>query len=198
MRSALRIACWCGVLWMGSTLTADEPQKVAGRTVEGWAEELKSDNRIVRLRAAKSLGAFGEAAAKPLVAALESEDAGVRYIAAAHLGRIGGQPLRDAVEPLMEIRQDETQPAVQLAAAFALFKADAGEAELKLLADRLSDPERGMACSAAEFLGWIGPAAEPAIPALEKAYAANKPGGKGDYHVGGAAQNALRKIRGEQ
>lgn len=198
MLSAATLACWCGLFCPCSTLAAEEPKRVAGRAVDGWAEDLKSDNRVVRLRAAKSLGAFGEAAAKPLSTALESEDAGVRYIAAVHLGRIAGQPLSDAAERLEELREDDSQPAVQLAAAFALFRGGAGEDELKLLADRLSYPERGMACSAAELLGMIGPAAKPVVPALEKAYAENKPGGKGDYHIGGAAQNALRHIRGEE
>ena len=35
---------------------------VAGRTLEGWARDLDSENEIVRLRAVKSLGPFGEQA----------------------------------------------------------------------------------------------------------------------------------------
>jgi hypothetical protein len=64
-----------------------------------------------------------------------------------------------------------------------------------LLITRLESPERAMCCSAAEMLGQLGATAAPALSALEKARDENLPGGKGDYHLGGAATEAMRKIR---
>jgi HEAT repeat protein len=199
--------CWLHLLGVGlivsgtsfgnaaAQLAADEPARVAGRTLQGWADDLASSDRTIRLRAVKSLGAFGAAAAEPLHDALAADDAGVRYTAAVHLGRIAGEPLAVAVERLGTLRSDGAHPGVQMAAAFALFRANQTADNLQLLTARLDYPERGMACSAADLLGMLGPAAEAAIPALEKTYAAHRPGGDGDYHIGGAAQNALRLIR---
>jgi hypothetical protein len=48
-----------------------------------------------------------------------------------------------------------------------------------------------MACSAAELLGRVGPPASEALPALEEARQHS------DYHVQGAALNAMRAIRSE-
>jgi hypothetical protein len=62
--------------------------------------------------------------------------------------------------------------------------------------ETLQYPERGMACTAAFLIGELGADAKEAEPALRRMYEQNKPGQKqGDYHRGGAAMNALRKIR---
>lgn len=175
---------------------AADANTIAGRDLAGWAEDLQSDDRIVRARAAKTLGAFGEEAADVLTGALSNDEPAVRYWSAYHLGRL--QIDQEAtVEKLQQQRRAEENPGVQLALVFALCRVGETDGNLDLLIERLEHPSRGMACSAAEFLGMLGPAAEQAVPALEAAYAANEPGGKGDYHVGGASQNALRKIRGE-
>ncbi|MEM9703110.1 MAG: HEAT repeat domain-containing protein, partial [Planctomycetota bacterium] len=60
----------------------DGPKLVAGRTLDGWAQDLSSESRIVRNRAVLSLRAFGAAAAPELVGALEHEDEAVRFWAA--------------------------------------------------------------------------------------------------------------------
>ena len=71
--------------------------------------------------------------------------------------------------------------------------------DLPLLVETLAYPERGTACSAAELIGRIGPDAAAAIAPLEAAYSKHRPGAKGgDYHIGGAALNALRKLRPTQ
>ncbi len=171
---------------------------VAGRTVDQYAEQLSSENRVVRLRAIKSLGAFGEAAGDVLVSALENDDRAVVYTAAVHLGRIGNQPLKSAVEPLTALAENKDSLSLRMAASFALCRAGQIDKRLSVLADALSYPDRGTACSAAELIGMLGKDAAAAIEPLEKVFANNDPAKRnGDYHVGGAANNALRKIRGE-
>ena len=181
-----------GNLEKSSTLT------IAGRSVEDYAVELNDENRVVRLRAARSLGAFGFTAGDTLRAALAHEDAAVRYIAAEHLGRIGGKPLEQAKSQLTKLAKDESSLAVQLAASFALCRAGLVDQHLPLLIETLRYPERGTACTAAELIGNIGPTAAAATRTLQEVHAKNRPGVKGgDYHIGGATSNALRKLRPE-
>jgi hypothetical protein len=175
---------------------ADDSPTVAGRTVDQYAAELNAQDRVVVLRAAKSLGAFGAVAGETLRESLDHQDAAVRYIAAEHLGRIGGKPLETSIERLCELAADESSLAVRLAASFALCRNGLTDDHLPLLIETLDYPERGMACSAAALIGMIGPQAAAAIGPLETVYEKNRPGAKGgDYHVGGAAMNALRKVR---
>ncbi len=181
-----------------STSIADDPDTVAGRTVDDYAAQLNSPDRVVRLRAVKSLGAFGEAAGDPLVKALESDDKAVQTTAAVTLGRMGGKPLQTAKPQLASISKDETSLALRVAASFALCRAGDIDKHLPTMIDALSYPERGMVCSTAELIGMLGPSAKAAIEPLQQAYQKNRPGAKGgDYHIGGAAMNALRKIKGE-
>ena len=177
----------------------EETQLVAGRTVDDYAAQINDDDRVVRLRAIKSLGAFGAAAGEVFSESLGHDDAAVRYIAAVHLGGIGGEPLENSKTRLSELAADETSLAVRLAASYALCRAGLLDQHLPLLIKTLDYPERGTACSAAELIASIGPSAAAAIQPLEAVYEKNRPGVKGgDYHIGGAAMNALRKIRIQQ
>lgn len=176
---------------------ADPVQSVAGRSLTEYAQQLSSDNRVVRLRAAKSLGVFGESAGPALLEALQNQDAAVQYIAAEHLGLIGGQPLEQAKPELIRLSDEVSPLPVRMAAAFALCRSGDVKTHLSTLTDALQHRERGVVCSAAALIGKIGPEAETAIEALEKVHAEHRAGVKGgDYHRGGAAMNALRQIRG--
>ncbi len=84
-----------------------------------------------------------------------------------------------------------------MAAAYALCRSGKLDAPLDLLIARLEDDERGMACSAAELIGELGPAAARAVPALEQARDAQPPAGGSVYHVDRAAAHALRKVQPE-
>ncbi len=177
---------------------ADAPTTIAGRTIADYATQLEDPDRVVRLRAIRSLGAFGPDASDAIRTALDHDDAAMRYIAAVQLGRIGGKPLELAEDRLLELTTDERSQAVQMAASYALCEAGKAEQHLPRLIESLSYPERGMACSAAELIGMLGSDAKAAVAPLEDVYEKNRPGAKGgDYHIGGAAMNALRKIRGE-
>lgn len=177
--------------------TFNEGKKVAGRTLAEWNVDLSSSNEIVRLRAVKSLGPFGMSAAAVLQKCLSDESDAVQYWAADHLGSIGPKISKSKsrariVDSLEAIIQASPEKAVSMASAYALFKIDAKKEHLDLVIKRLSHVERGMACSAAEFLGKIGPPAKSALPELEKKYKEH-----GDYHVRGACLNAIRKIKGK-
>lgn len=172
------------------------PPTVAGRTVQQYDIDLDHEDRVVRLRAVKSLGAFGASAAEPLRDALDHQDAAVRYTAAVHLGRIGGETLKAAQQRLQQLAGDETSFAVRMAASFALCRQGLLEEHLPLLIQGLKFPERGTSCSAAELIGQLGPSADAAIEPLQQIYDRHRPGVKGgDYHIGGAAKNALRKVQ---
>lgn len=185
---------------------------VAGMTIADCRHDLESENRIVRLRAIRTLGVFDAEAAEPLASALDHKDPAVRFLAATHLGRIGGASLTAAVDRLKSLAtapqedvagessdDEHAQPlGVKMAAAYALCESGQTDRFLPILIDALSYPERGAACYAADLIGRLGADAVAATDALENAYRDNKPGVKGgDYHLGGAAMNALRKIRGQ-
>jgi HEAT repeat protein len=195
----LSVAPVWGVETPRSAADSKTPGAIAGQTIDDYAAKLDDANRVVRLRAVRSLGAFGAAAGDALRESLGHDDAAVRYIAAENLGRIGGKPLEQAKAPLTELAKDETSLAVRLAASFALCRAGLVDQHLPLLIETLRYPERGTVCSAAELIGNIGPSAAAAIKPLEVVHEKNRPGVKGgDYHIGGATMNALRKLRGQQ
>ena len=177
---------------------ADEATLVAGRTLAEYTEQLQSEDRVVRLRAARSLAPFGEDAGDVLREALDHKDAAVRFVAAEQLGRLGGDALEASVGRLCELAEDESSHAVRIAASFALCRHGLFDMHLPLLVETLDYPERGMACTAAFLIGEIGPDAKGAEASLAQAAEKNQPGIKGgDYHLGGAAKNALRKIRAQ-
>ena len=169
--------------------------ELAGKTIEEYSQALDDSDRTVRLRAARSLTVMGQAAGATLIEALKSDDPAVRYIAAAGLGRIGGKSLEQSSDSLEALVVDSRSHAVQMAAAFALCRFGKTSEYHSVLVDAMSSPDRGTVCAAAELLAEIGPAAKEAIASLKKIHAKNEPGVKGgDYHIGGAAMNALRKI----
>ena len=177
-----------------------QAQVIAGKNLAEYSAELSSENRIVRLRAAKSLIAFAAPAIPSLRETLEHDDAAMRYVAAVGLGDLT-QSDDDEKEPerLLQLREmvaGDSSAAVQMAAAYAICKYGDVQAGLPILVDRLRNEERGMVCSAAELLGKLGADAKDATAVLQEVFANNDPAKRnGDYHKGGAAKKALRMIR---
>lgn len=183
-----------------------QPDRIAGQSLSECADNLNSDTRIVRLRAIRTLGAFGKPAAKTLTGALSHDDDAVRFIAATHLGRLGGESLDRAIPQLMRLASSSTkagedpQPeSVQMAAAYALCEAGKIENYLPVLIRFVKDPRRGHSCYASDLIGRLGPPAAAATATLEATYQSNRPDLRnGDYHIGAAARNALRKVTGDE
>jgi N-sulfoglucosamine sulfohydrolase len=173
-----------------SIATSAVPKQVAGRAPSSWAKDLESKNQTRRLRAARTMAIFGEAAIPQLTTMLAHQDPSIRYWAASHLGDLD-KAGATANAQLRKNRGDELF-SVRMATAYALSRTDSPKGNLEILIAGLHTPERGTAASAADFLGRIGTAASKAIPELEKTYAKHK-----DYHVRGAAKNALRFVKND-
>ena len=166
--------------------TDAQANAVAGRTLAAWTEGLKSSNRIVRLRAVKMLGTFGDDAIPMLTAALDPlGNVEVRYWASSALGDIG--PAARGAEPAL-LRIIEHSFDDKLSAAYALCRIGNVEAGLPTLIEGLNNPEKAAACCAADFLARIGLPARGALPALRIAAR------HADSHVARAASEALRRI----
>lgn len=122
-----------------------------------------------------------------LAGALKIPDANIRYWAACSLARLDPRPFQlvEDVAPMLE--DDNT--SVRMAAALFLRDTKHHDAGLAVLIAVVEREEEGYADLAARFLGSIGPAAAPAVPALEKL--AQSPNGKLKL----AAREALKAIR---
>jgi len=180
----------------------DEVDQVAGRTLDEWTGDLKSDNEILRARAAKTLIMFGDKAVEALTQALNDESPAVQYWAAGNLGLLK----TDAQATLRRLQELEgnsaTQPAVATAAAFALCQLEDVDAHIGLLIEQVQIPDRATACCAADFLQRLGPKAKQAVDVLEQTYEVHsgqkkQQGVEVDYHIGHACKNALRVIAPE-
>jgi HEAT repeat protein len=104
-----------------------------------------------------------------LVDALHSELDVVRFHAAIALGDLGtgGRP---TVPDLIHASLWDEDPAVRVGAAMALWKIDQkGPLAIYVLTDALRHPNELICWVAAEYLGQMGPAAGPAVPALREA-----------------------------
>lgn len=175
---------------------AQESVRFAGKTAAEHTALLDSPQREIRLRAARSLARFGSEAALELRETLSHADPAMRYIAAEALGDIGGNSLQQSIDQLSDLQQNDHMHSVRLAASYALCRAGKLDRPLQFMIKTLDYPERGMACASAFLIGQIGPPAIDAKAALEKTLDANRPGTKGgDYHLGGEAINALRKLK---
>ncbi|MGB0579153.1 MAG: sulfatase-like hydrolase/transferase [Limisphaerales bacterium] len=169
---------------------AAAPKYVAGRLLTDWVRDLDSENETRRLRAARTIGIFGESALVPLSKMLSREDPSIRYWAASHLGDLGSKAKR-AVDSLKKTQAHNSQ-GVRMATAYALCRINDSSEHLGVLIDALQSKERGTACSAADFLGRLGPLAKKALPELEGVFRKHK-----DYHIRGSAKNALRYVKND-
>ncbi len=187
-----RTTAWSAILLAGLLAIechAAAPRRVAGRSLAEWSAELSAKSRTRRLRAALTLPSFGANAVKPLVKALEHDDPGVVYWAASGLGDLAHKsaytrPVLLRLRALMKHKA----VGVRLSAAYALSRLGETGSAVRVLAKGLEHPHRGVACAAADFLARIGPPAVNAIVELRVA-AKHK-----DYHVKGAANEALKRI----
>ncbi len=184
---------WIGIFTI-SLAAADTPVEIAGRTLEGWLQDLRANNETVRLRAAKTVGLFGTPALPHLIRMLDDRDDAVRYWAADHLGNLG--PKAASAGEALKRAADTPSLPVRMAAHYALSQIHPAEPQFAALYRGVQSSQRSMACAAADFLARIGPSAKTALPLLETVSKKHSHRG-GDYHIRGAVKNAIRAIRNE-
>ena len=188
----VKSAAWLAVLLLlgASTHCHAQAKSVAGRSLLEWSSELSSKSRTRRLRAALTLPSFGAEAVVPLVGALEHADPGVVYWSASGLGDLAHKSARTKpVLARLKALLKHKSIGVRLAAGFALCRLGETRTGLAVLTGGLQHAQRGGACAAADFLARIGPPAAAAVSALQQAAKHS------DYHVKGAANEALKRIR---
>lgn len=168
--------------------------KVAGKSLENWGRELSSDDGTRRRRAAHTIGQFGPLASSTFERMLAHGDPAIQYIAASHIG--DHQSPLSAKDTLRSLLGGDSR-GVSIAAAYALCRLGDLSAGLPVLEASIVLRERGAACSAAEFLGRVGPDAMPLVELMQTEHDKQNQRG-GDYHIRGALANAIRKIRQDE
>lgn len=178
----------CLLITCVSVSRVDAVETVAGRTLQQWTADLDSESQTTRLRAAKTVGIFGESAGDVFVEMLDHGDVSVIYHAASHIGdsRVKSEKVLNKLQSLLKHQHS----SVRVAAAYALCRVDeVSEQYTAILNSALASNERGAACSAAEMYQRIGASARDlGLPALQEAL------NNRDYHVKGAAENAIRTV----
>ncbi len=151
-----------------------------GKPIQDWIEALHNPNVNIRRKAARNLNHY-DPHAHSLVPALfdtlKDPDPEVRRLGARALGRLGDET---DLAPLLQWTRDK-DPAVRAAALIALGTlisqsrgecyprnriSPVPEAALSSLIAALGDSEMTIRLAAIESLGWIGPDAAAAAPAL--------------------------------
>jgi HEAT repeat protein len=125
-------------------------------------QALESEDEAKRQAAFEKLADSGSEAVPALMQALDDDDEFVRMTAALSLGLIG-QRSEETIPALVHALGDEEREVREAAAmGLSLF----GQETVPPLVQALEDADWRVRESAAETLGWIGPDAWNAIPAL--------------------------------
>lgn len=185
----LALASWLSILHSLNT----QANEIAGRDLAGWKQDLNDNNRTIRLRAAKTIGAFGAESLPVLQAMLHHKDAAVRYWAASHIGNLG--PQAGTAKALLLPLADDASSPVRFAAAYALCSLDASTEYADPLMKGVESGDRADACSCADFFARLGPSAKPLLGKLEAKHQEYVNTQGSDYHIRGALENAVRAIR---
>lgn len=162
--------------------------------VPALIEALQDDNAATRNEVLFALAAIGpeaQAAATAVIRALNDEDAKVRYGACYALGKMG-PPAIDAKAALQKCL-DSDDEFLAMASAWALAQIApacpvTARKSVPLLVKALGDSEAITRVHAAETLGFLGPQAKSAVPALKTASKDR------DEAVRAAASAALEQI----
>ncbi|MEM7560611.1 MAG: HEAT repeat domain-containing protein, partial [Planctomycetota bacterium] len=175
--------CCCLILLTAiSSQAATNPflsaNEVAGRNLAGWKKDLSSDNRTVRLRAVKTLGAFDAEAVPTLTELLGDQDVAVQYWAASHLGNIGSAA-KSSVPALKGLFGSDSQP-LRMAVSYALCSIEGVDEWSKPLLEGIDSKQREVGCTAADFLARLGPKAKSILGEVEAKHQEYLPN-KGDY-----------------
>ena len=152
---------------------------------------LLADEKLGR-EARLTLARIGEPAVPALIAALKSDDDGVRWWAAQALEEIG-PAAKAAIPALIASFEDPAHPVKNSASALAGMGTLALRQVVAILADPNSGPDARV--GAAHTIGSIGPRAKDAVPLLMEALEDDrKPAREGFVSVQQAAISALGSI----
>jgi HEAT repeat protein len=149
--------------------TKEKEPEFKGRTLSQWVEQLKSGGAYERQEAVLALHELGPGAVPALAEALlkEKEVVNVRIWAAWGL-RLNGPAAKAAVPQLKAALQDDLY-LVSIEAAKALWVISKDKTTIPSVVKFLKSKNAGIRWSAAEHLGWFGPSAKEAVPALLEA-----------------------------
>jgi HEAT repeat protein len=171
----------------------DQLARMGKPAVPALIEALKSENPRVRCEVLRVLGKIGAEANESLPAvlrALKDEPWSVRAAAASALATMGPEAKR-AVPELVKMLDDRYTRAGATAALARLDPA-ALEGKMAIFIKALQGGDWWSRCDAANALGLMGPAARPALPALQETLFDL------DESVRSAAAEALKRVRAEQ
>ncbi len=174
MANAKWAVCCLGLFWAGVCRAEEADPEVEGRPLSQWVKQLRSDNRGLQLRAARTLGtapADLRARTVPVViAVLKSDRENDRFVAAQVLGGYG-PAARKAVPdlvPMLEGTQFERNRAAAAKALGQILK-DAAPSEevdrvVAVLVSKLGDSYSDVRREAVYACGMIGPPAKAFLP----------------------------------
>ena len=120
-----------------------------------------------RLGEIAALASEGPQALPKLVAAMDDEDAAIRYWGATGIGNIGKDAIAAGGKMIAALQ--DVSVSVRVAAARALCRMDKPDPAVPVLVDTLRGPHPWGRLQAAIVLGGIGPQARPAENALKEA-----------------------------
>ncbi len=185
MKKGIRMAGgWCVAsclaLWGAACQAQEGEPEIDGKPLSAWVKQLRSENRGLQLRAARTLGAAPaslHARIVPLVIpVLKSERENDRFAAAQVLGECG-PAARAAVPDLLPVLEGTQYERNRAAAAksLGLILKDAKPDEevekvTRALAKAFADPYSDVRREAGRACGTIGPAAKACIPELPRLF----------------------------
>ena len=189
-----------------SSTNADEEKskekepEVDGRKLSEWVQQLKTGDIGERQGAVLALGKIGPKGVPALADALKDKEVvNVRLWAAWGLRKNGADA--KAAVPKLELALKDESYLVRIEVAKALWAIAEHKKAIPALIELLNDKDPNARWGAAESLGWIGPKAKAAVPALQKALddtglagSVNPDGSRKFRAVFVAAGEALKKI----
>lgn len=177
-----------GVSLHASTMLAGMGEKVVPYLVRALKED-RSDARGRLLTTLGMMGPAAEGAIPDISALLHDESSTIRVTAAATLVNIDCERHVEAWPTLVAALEGDAFSASMAASTVGYLGAD-GAAAVPALIRLLGRTDREVRLRAISALRNIGPAAQPAIPALEEAAKESGP-------LGAAAQGTIEKIKGK-
>ena len=142
-----------------------EPKNRVPYYVEGLTHYMK----WTRIRSAEALGKLGNEAVPPLIEALKSDDYLLRTRAADSLGEIGPEAFEAVPELLQVLQSDNLMAGSAAAEALAKIGSPSVPGLIKVLNEWTQDADSDIRFRVLKALGTIGPQAVEAAPAIVRA-----------------------------